>query len=92
MTITVFFISPGGKLYAGNTIPRAGGGAPTCSGKRVKDGKLWGNLRGPVYGDIIAHVEGEPIELDDDGSIPRHIDIRRECGARVSVGQFLDDR
>lgn len=86
MTITVFFNSPGGKLYAGVASGN------TCSGKRVKDGKLWGNMRGPVYGDIIAHVEGEPIELDEDGSIPRHIDIRRECGALVSVGQFLDDR
>ena len=84
LTITVFFNSPGGKLYAGETSGN------TCSGKRVKDGKLWGNLRNPVYGDIIAHVDGAPIELAADGSIPRHIDIRLECSTMVSVGQFLD--
>lgn len=86
----MFFTSPGGKLYAGNSSPGAGGGGPICSGKRVKNGKLWGNTRNPVYGDIIAHVEGDPIKAAADGAIPRHIDIMRECGSRVSIGQFLD--
>ena len=86
MTITVFFNSPGGKLYAGEASGN------TCSGRRVINGKLWGNLRNPVYGDIIAHVEGGPVEAAADGSIPRHIDIRQECGERISVGQFLDSK
>jgi hypothetical protein len=84
LTITVFFNSPGGKLYAGEASGNI------CSGKRVINGKLWGNTRNPVYGDIIAHVEGDPITAAADGAIPRHIAIMRECGLRVSIGQFLD--
>ncbi len=86
MRIKLFFNAPSGRLYAG---VRANG---LCTGRRVKDGKLTGPLRGGIYGDIIARTVSEPIRPERDGSLPRHADIQLEDGSRASVGQFLDSR
>ena len=86
MRIKLFFNAPSGRLYAG---VRADG---FCTGRRVKDGKLTGPLRGGIYGDIIARTVSDAIQPERDGSLPRHADIELEDGSRASVGQFLDSR
>ncbi len=86
MRIKLFFNVPSGRLYAG---VHADG---LCTGRRVKDGKLTGPLRGGMYGDVIARTVSGAIQPEKDGSLPRHADIQLEDGSRASVGQFLDSR